>query len=190
MHIVRKGKRNNNKHTRTNKAGKEDKKRITKQSPEDRQRRRKAEDKRKKQRQKEKTEANTPQASNPPNSTRAQKPHKPRKDLNPYKYTSAPQNPLKTPLKREIGAYSGETYHKQSEKAGKSTEHTTRGPEPAFRQVLNPRKVLHTHTSRHAKRQASRAGETLTPCTHFQKYIRILTVSVSENPEVRQKHTK
>lgn len=37
-----------------------------------------------------KTEANTPQVIQPPNYTRAQKPHKPRKDLNPYKYTSAP----------------------------------------------------------------------------------------------------
>ena len=76
-----------------------------------------------------KTEANTQQAFKPPNSTRVQKPHKPRKDINPYKYTSAPQNPLKTPLKREIEPYLQAMHHKQSRKADKrqGTHHERRG---------------------------------------------------------------
>lgn len=49
-----------------------------------------------------KRKANTPQVFKPPNHSRTQKPHNQRKTLNPYKYTSAPPNPLKTPLKREI----------------------------------------------------------------------------------------
>ena len=49
-----------------------------------------------------KRKANTQKVFNPPNSSRVQKPHNPRKDLNPYKYTSATQTALKTPLEREI----------------------------------------------------------------------------------------
>lgn len=78
-----------------------------------------------------KIEANTPQAFNPPNYSRVQKPHNPRKDLNPYKYTSAPQNPLKTPLKCEIRHNIGLLQERQSSKGtkgrDKGTEHTTIG---------------------------------------------------------------
>ena len=75
-----------------------------------------------------KIEANTPQDIKPPNSTRVQKPHNQRKDLNPYKYTSAPQNPPKTPLKREIKPYSNAMHHKQSRQADKrrGTRHESR----------------------------------------------------------------
>ena len=59
---------------------------------------------------------NTPQAPKPPNSTRVQKPHNPRKDPNPYKHTSAPQNALKTPLKREIKPYSQATRQAKQER--------------------------------------------------------------------------
>ena len=63
---------------------------------------------------------NTPQAPKPPNLSRAQKPHNQRKDLNPYKHTSAPQNALKTPLKREIKPYSNAMHHKQGRKGAKA----------------------------------------------------------------------
>ena len=49
-------------------------------------------------------------------------------------------------------------------------------------------KSLHTYTNRHAKRQANRQPLQLFTFPHFQKYISILTISVSDFPEVRQKH--
>ena len=73
--------------------------------------------------------ANTPKAFYPPNSTRAQKPHKPRKARDQHKPTQNPQNPLKTPLKREIEPYSQAMHQGKSEKAEKGR---TRGPQPAF----------------------------------------------------------
>ena len=90
---------------------------------------RKRDKSRSKEDKRDKTEANTPQAFKPPNYTRVQKPHKPSKAPNPYKHTSAPQNALKTPLKREIEPYSSAMHHKQSRKAGKrhGTHHQRRG---------------------------------------------------------------
>ena len=89
----------------------------------------------------DKIEANTPQASKPPNTSRAQKPHKPRKTPNLYKYTPTPQNPLKTPLKREIEPYLQATRQAQCSKADKrhGTYHQrTRANLWQVRQVLNP----------------------------------------------------
>ena len=59
---------------------------------------------------------NTQQAPKPPNLSRTQKPHNPRKDLNLYKHTSAPQNALKTPLKCEIKPYSQATRQAKQER--------------------------------------------------------------------------
>ena len=129
LRIVRKGKRKPNTHkaTRTNKASKEDKQRATKTKPlkigKERQTgaRDKKEGKRIKTRaNKGKIEANTLQAFNPPNYSRAQKPRKPRKAPNQYKPTQAPQTTLKTALKREIGAYFKPKHQKQSSKGTKA----------------------------------------------------------------------
>ena len=125
LRIVRKGKGNNNHTQRATKTQRESNtiRKIKRQKK--RQRRRKAGAK------KTKRNANTPQAFNPPNSTRAQKPHKPRKARKQHKPTRNAQNPLKTPLKREIRPYSKTAHQRQSERADKRREHTTRGPEPA-----------------------------------------------------------
>ena len=63
------------------------------------------EQKDKKESKRTKTGANTPQVIKPPNYSRVQKPHKPRKDLNPYKYTPAPPNRAKNALKTRNKAY-------------------------------------------------------------------------------------
>lgn len=78
----------------------------------------------------DKIEANTPQAPKPPNYSRVQKPHNPRKTPKQYKHTRNKRNPLKTPLKCEIEPYSSIAHHKQSSRADKGRERTTKGPEP------------------------------------------------------------
>ena len=84
-----------------------------------------------------KRKANTPQAIKPPNLSRTQKPHKPRKAPEQYKPTSSKGNPLKTPLKREIKPYLQATHRGQSERAderqGTRHERTTAD----LRQVLS-----------------------------------------------------
>ena len=50
-----------------------------------------------------KTGANTPQAPKPPNHSRTQKPHNPRKARNQYKPTRDHQNPVKTPKNAKQG---------------------------------------------------------------------------------------
>ena len=125
-HIIRKGKSNNNPQ------GKE---RHCKRTKKDNQsKERQAENKRTKagqrRRKKDKRKANTQKVFNPPNSTRAQKPHKPRKSPRQHKPTQQPQTTLKTPLKREIEPYLQATHQGKSERADKRREHTTRGPQP------------------------------------------------------------
>ena len=130
LRIVRKGKGNNNHTQRATKTMQEDKERQPEQ-------RRTTSIKGGKHKSKRiKTEANTPQAFNPPNSTRAQKPHKPRKARKQHKPTRNAQNPLKTPLKREIRPYSKPTHQRQSERADKrqpSDQILSRSPSPLFK---------------------------------------------------------
>lgn len=132
-----------------------------------------------------KSRANTPQAPKPPNSTRAQKPHSQRKDLNPYKYTSAPQKPLKTPLKSEIRAYLQATRQEQSNKADKK-EGTRHQRTRANRwQVLKPRSPAHLWTSGHDERQPIR--------TLFQPFFylglkNMFTFRPFRSPKIPRKH--
>lgn len=95
LHIYRKGKSNNHNTSNT----KDQEQEPSRKAGQEQDERRKREDKRRKE---ENERQNTPQAPKPPNYTRAQKPRKPRKAPNPHKYTSAPQNPLKTALNCEI----------------------------------------------------------------------------------------
>lgn len=92
-----------------------------------------------------KSRANTPQAFKPPNHSRTQKPHKPRKARKPSKPTQTQQTALKTPLECEIEPYLQATHHKQSERAGKGTEHTPKD-HGHLRQVLKVLKgPAHSH---------------------------------------------
>ena len=113
----------------------------------------------------DKIEANTPQASKPPNSTRAQKPHNQRKTPNPHKHTSAPQNALKTPLKREIEPCSQATRQAQCRKADKrhGTHHQR------TRANTEHSKSRHTYTSGHHHQRSTR-HDTHTP--HFKNMFR------------------
>ena len=109
-----------------------------------------------------KTEANTPQASNPPNHSRTQKPHKPRKAPRQYKPTQQPQNPLKTPLKCEIEPYFKPMHREQSKRADKREGTHGQRTRASIRQVLKPRSPAPPAPSGHAKRQARNAPPALT----------------------------
>ena len=126
---------------------------------------------------------NTQQAPKPPNLSRTQKPHNPRKDPNPYKYTSAPQNPPKTPLKCEIKPYSNAMHHKQSRKEGKGrekgTEHTQREGAGAHH--------LHSVDTTTATTKEDESSTTKAP---NPKYISLLPLLVSDFPEKTPRHTK
>ena len=132
---------------------------------------------------KENERRNTPQAPKPPNLSRTQKPHNQRKDLNPYKYTSAPQNALKTPLKREIKPYSQAKRRAKQEsgqKAGtKGTEHTQREGAGAH----------HLHLG-DATTATTKEDESSTTKAPNPKYISLLPFLVSDFPEKTPKHTK
>ena len=146
---------------------------------------RKRDKSRSKEDKRDKTEANTPQAFKPPNSTRAQKPHKPRKAPNPHKYTPTPQNPLKTPLKREIEPYSSAMHHKQSR--GEDKRHGTHHKRTrADRwQVLNPRTPAHLLTSGHDKSHHQRSTRHPTPAPYFKN---ILVFRPFRSPKIPRKH--
>ena len=75
--------------------------RKTTRAKKDNQHKRRQTQEQKKKGKRTKREANTPQATNPPNHSRTQKPHKPRKAREQYKHTSNKGNPLKTPSKCE-----------------------------------------------------------------------------------------
>ena len=71
-------------------------------------------------------------------------------------------------------------HHQQSNEAGKRR---TRGPEPAFRQVLKPRKPGHLPPVDTPKGRHERPP----PAPTFQKYIKFLPFVVSQFTRVRQK---
>ena len=98
LRVVRKGKGNNNHTQRATKTMQEDKERQPEQRRTTSIKGGKHRSKRRKQGQKKmKTGANTQQAIKPPNHSRTQKPHKPRKAPRQHKPTRNAQNPLKTP---------------------------------------------------------------------------------------------
>lgn len=180
LRIYRKGKRNNNHNERNPRTshkerGQAEDKRISKES-------RKRDKSRSK---KEKTEANTPQTLYPPNSTRVQKPHKPRKDLNPYKYTSAPQNPLKTPLKSQIKPYLQSTHHKQSRRADKRQGERDGTHTAGHRKPLHHLHHLHPVDTTTATTKEDESSTTEAPKV---KYIFVFAVFGLPNSRENTKH--
>ena len=126
-----------------------------------------------------KTGANTQQVIKPPNSTRAQKPHKPRKARKQYKPTQTPQTTLKTALKREIKAYLRASHRKQSEKVDKrqGTHDQSRGQAQSLPQEPTTcNQWAHLRTGKTPPRKAD-------TCNPFQKYVYFLPVVVSQIPE-------
>ena len=115
--------------------------------------------------------ANTQQAFNPPNHSRTQKPHKPRKAPRQHNHTQTPQTSLKTPLKREIEPYLQATHQRQSERADKRTGHTTRGPATNVWQVLKPQRACTPATSGHDKYSQAEPAKPAQSAPTFQKYV-------------------
>ena len=100
---------------------KEGRKRDKSRSKEDKKKGKHKSKRTRKRTKEDKIEANTPQASKPPNHSRTQKPHNQRKDLNPYKHTSAPQNPPKTPFKtRNRAIFASDTTSTKQESGQKA----------------------------------------------------------------------
>lgn len=132
---VRKGKKANNPTKQRNqptKPRKQARQEAKQESRRKQDKRTKEENKRQKDKR-TKSRANSPQAFNPPNHSRVQKPYKPRKAPKQYKHTRNKRNPAKTPLKCEIRHICKQ---RTEDKAGKQTigrekgtEHTKREPE-------------------------------------------------------------
>ena len=147
MRIVRKGKRNNNPTNTKSQATKPRKQDKEQESRQGRKPSRRAGRKQNKRGRKEEIlQAKPPQAFKPPNYSRVQKPHNPRKAPKPSKHTRNKRNPPKTPLKSQIKAYSSAIAHKQSRKADKRRGTHDQRTTATIRQVLRPRSPDHLWT--------------------------------------------
>ena len=80
-------------------------------------------------------------------------------------------------------------HRKHSNKADKRREHTTRGPGPRSGRSWSL-ESLHTHTKQTRQKVGKPPISSAVFLPRFQKYISILPISVSENPEKTPKHTK
>ena len=118
---------------------------------------------------------NTPQAPKPPNLSRAQKPHNQRKTPNPYKHTSAPQNPPKTPLKREIKPYSQATRQAKQERDKRQGQKGRNTPKE--------REQERTACTRWTPPPPKERATTEALQSSKPKYISLLPVLVSDFPE-------
>ena len=107
--------------------------------------------------ERDKIEANTPQAFNPPNYSRVQKPRKPRKAPKQYKPTRNKRNPLKTPLKCEIRHISRLMQESKSNKADKRQGTRHKRTTANRWQVLSLERSCNPATSGHHHRPKERA---------------------------------
>ena len=127
---------------------------------------------------KRKTEANTPRAFNPPNFTRVQRPHKPRKAPRQHKPTQNKRNPTKTALKCEIEAYSQATHQSKSSKGTKGGN--TR---PEERTTTEEPTTCHKWTPPKGRHERPQPAPTLHP--HFKN---ILGFCPLLSPKIPRKH--